>query len=222
MEGGSALPTSKAARQALLMDMMKLGFVSPDDGLKLMEIGGVSKLYETLKVDERQAQRENIRFRRLTEQEIAEHEAQFAPPPMPGAEMFGMPPMPGNVPDMSGGMPPGPENIGPEGEPLEPPPIIPVNTWDNHAVHIMTHDKFRKSQAFELMSEPVKQAIETHVQHHKAAMHQAMMEQMMMGGMPGMPGAPGMPGMPGEDPNAPPGQEPPGGNQFNGAEGMQL
>jgi hypothetical protein len=66
VEAGSALPTSKAAKQAFLMDLMKLGFVQPDKGLELLEIGGIERLYEDLYVDIRQAQRENIRMEETT------------------------------------------------------------------------------------------------------------------------------------------------------------
>ncbi len=62
VEAGSALPVSKAAKQALIMDMMKMGFIPPDKGLAVMEIGGVNKLYDDLQTDLRQSQRENLRM----------------------------------------------------------------------------------------------------------------------------------------------------------------
>src|SRR4030095_11540353 len=50
------------------------------------------------------------------------------------------------------------------GDPLEMPMnIIPVNTWDNHEVHVEVHNRFRKSQAFELLPEPIKEQFEYHV-----------------------------------------------------------
>jgi hypothetical protein len=64
MEGGSSLPTSKAAKQAFIMDMMKMGFIDPNEGLKLLEMGGVDKLYERIKLDESQAQRENVKLKK--------------------------------------------------------------------------------------------------------------------------------------------------------------
>jgi len=39
IESGSALPTSKSARQALITDWMKMGFISPQDGLKILDTG---------------------------------------------------------------------------------------------------------------------------------------------------------------------------------------
>jgi len=62
VEAGSAMPYSKAARQALIMDLMKMGFIDPAKGLSVLEIGGTEKLFEELQVDMRQAQRENLRI----------------------------------------------------------------------------------------------------------------------------------------------------------------
>src|SRR6266498_763665 len=46
VEAGSALPVSKAAKQALIMDLMKMGFIDPQQGLEVMDMGGINKLYE--------------------------------------------------------------------------------------------------------------------------------------------------------------------------------
>lgn len=143
MEGGSSLPTSKSARQALLMDLMKFGYIEPNDGLKMMEIGGVQKLYQQLKVDESQAQRENLRMRKLEDEEIMQYEQEAAMQPEID-EMTGMP--------------------------LDPGPLVPVNTWDNHAVHIEVHNRFRKTQAFEMLSDTVKAQFEQHVSMHAQSM----------------------------------------------------
>ena len=151
IEAGSALPTSKAAKQAFIMDLMKFGWVPPDKGLEALELSGVSKLYDELQVDRRQAQRENLRLQRTVPQTD----------PMTGQPVV----------DPQTGLPP-----------LQ----VPVNDWDNHAIHIAVHNKFRKSQAYEMMPPEVKMQFQQHVQIHEA--HMAMM-------MP-------------QDPNAPvPGQE---------------
>lgn len=78
MEAGSALPISKAAKQAFLLDMMKLGFLDPDKGLEMMEMGGVEKLYDELKADERAAGRENLRMAALEINAIQMHMQQVA------------------------------------------------------------------------------------------------------------------------------------------------
>lgn len=169
MEAGSALPVSKAARQALLMDMMTQGLIPPEKGLKMMEIGGVNKLYEEMAIDERQAQRENLRMRSLQIQDIEAHLAQ-ANQSMQQADM-GAP----NV-----------QTDAQTGEPmLMGQNMVPVNTWDNHAVHIDVHNRFRKSQSFELLDPQTQAQFEAHVQMHAQALNQsANQAQMAMGGDP--------------------------------------
>jgi hypothetical protein len=175
VEAGSALPISKAARQSLLMDMMTQGLIPPEKGLKMMEIGGVNKLYEEMAIDERQAQRENLRMRSLRIQDIEAHleQANQSLPAADAAEQAGLPAPNGNIDVQTG-------------EPLlMPENIVPVNTWDNHAVHIEVHNRFRKGQAFELLPEQIQQQFEAHVQMHAQALNQtAMQAQMSMGGDP--------------------------------------
>lgn len=62
VEAGSALQTSKAAKQAFIMDLMKNQLIPPDKGLELLDLAGVDRLYEDLQTDIRQAQRENMRM----------------------------------------------------------------------------------------------------------------------------------------------------------------
>lgn len=200
MEGGSSLPTSKAAKQALLMDMMKMGFIDPNDGLKIMDIGGVQKLWQRLKRDESQAQRENIRMKNVQPDMVDQFRAEWEQTQMAEMEMATM---------LEGQEPEEPfKTIDTDGMPMTMPSIIPVNSWDNHDVHIEVHNGFRKSQAFELLPDKIKAQFELHVNMHLMAVQQAMMEvqMMQMGGM-GMPGE--MP--PGEEPPPGPGQEPPPG-----------
>ena len=206
MEAGSALPTSKAAKQAFIMDLMAQGFVPPEEGLKLMEMGGTNAVVDKMRIDERQAQRENIKLKNLTPEEIAMFQEDWMAQ----------------------------QNIGQEtDEPLMPPPVIPVNTWDNHEVHIKVHNDFRKSQAYEQLPSEIKTLFQQHVLMHEQVMLQAQLEQGMQqmvdsvdGGMEGLDGPPeagdptgglGEPGgMPGPETGAgeasgglPPGDEPP-------------
>jgi hypothetical protein len=62
VESMSALPTSKAAKQAFVMDLFKLGIINPQDGLQVLDIGGIEKVIDTYLVDQRQAQRENLKM----------------------------------------------------------------------------------------------------------------------------------------------------------------
>lgn len=195
MESGSALPVSKAAKQAFILDLLKLGLIPPEKGLSLMDMGGIDKLYEELQIDERQAQRENLRMAKLEINQILEHEQavntqnamvqqmqQMQADQQMQAEQ-GMPPLPGM--EMGGGMPMGMPPMGEvdpnTGMPLEADlNIIPVNTWDNHQLHIEVHNRYRKSQAFELLPEPNKQQFEAHVSMHAMALNAAAQAAMMM------------------------------------------
>lgn len=154
IESGSALPTSKAAKQAFLMDLFKMGAIDQNDMLSMLDMGGVQKLYEKIRVDERQAQRENLRMRKLTDEMVQEHA--FA----------NQPPLPETQVDPETGMPVNVE--------VEIPPVVSVNTWDNHVVHIEIHNRFRKSQAFEALSPVIKEQFEKHVNLHVLALAESM------------------------------------------------
>jgi hypothetical protein len=77
IESGSALPTSKSARQALITDWMKMGFISPQDGLGILDMGMLKKYYSLIKLDENQAQRENLMMKRLNDQQIQQFQMQW-------------------------------------------------------------------------------------------------------------------------------------------------
>ncbi len=163
VQAGSALPNSKAARQAFLMDLMKMGFIEPTQGLELMELGGVSRLYEELRIDSSQAQRENLRMQimdlNLINMYLSLNDQLEALP----------------VNDEG-------QTINPEtGEPIAAPELpVPVNSFDNHQVHIDEHNRFRKSQAFESLPDEIKQLFELHVRSHVSA----IMQSFMPGGDP--------------------------------------
>jgi len=168
IEAGSALPTSKAAKQALVMDMMRLGLVPPEEGLELLDIATLSRYTDNrgTRPDELRAQRENVMFKSLGEMDVMRHYQRW----QQGVEM-------GN-----------PEMVNPDtGAPLKPPAIVPVNKWDNHAVHIQEHDNFRKSPAYDLLSNSQKAELNKHIDMHEmalAALQAAQIQQMQLGGMP--------------------------------------
>lgn len=179
IEGGSSLPTSKAAKQAFIMDMMKMGFIDPQKGLEVMEIGGINKIYESIQVDVRQAQRENLRMAQVTPEmleELANANAQAA--------ITGDNPTP---PDSVASIPTEADQADPDFgsvEQIVPSPeeiIVPVNSFDNHPLHIEIHNKYRKSQAYESLSDQVKLVFEMHVQQHQRAAAEQAMGQMQTG-----------------------------------------
>lgn len=174
MEAGSALPISKAAKQAFLLDLMKMGLIDPNKGLELMEMGGIDKLYDEIKIDERQAQRENVRLSRTSIEEIENYEQKVATQNQTMQQLA------------DEGMTPPPEAMNGPVDPttgdmlMMPPNLLPVNTWDNHQLHIEVHNRFRKSQGFERLSEKHKQQFELHVQMHAFALNQAAMSASML------------------------------------------
>ena len=170
IEAGSSLPTSKAAKQAFIMDLMKMGFIDPNKGLEVMEIGGINKIYEQVQVDVRQAQRENLKMAQVNAELLEQHrmtetEKFFSDPANAEALESGaiMQGPNGDLIDIS------PTFAGGPPEPIEFPLIIPVNTWDDHRVHIERHNNYRKSQAFDNLSQEAKTLFEQHVQQHVAA-----------------------------------------------------
>lgn len=169
IEAGSSLPTSKAARQAFLMELFTSQAITADMLLDLIDMGGTAKLTEQVRVDMRQAQRENVKMKKLTEEDIMLHELTMQ-------EQFAV----------GGG-----ENQGPDGAPLwngDPntwPSIVEVHDYDNHEVHVRVHDNFRKGQEFEMLSKEVQAQFEKHIQMHKMQLARMQMGQMM-GGMPPM------------------------------------
>jgi len=165
IESGSALPTSKSARQALITDWMKMGFIQPKDGLEVLDMGMLNKFYNAIKLDENQAQRENLMMKRLDPMQIQQFQMQWEQ----GAAM-GQPDkvVPGQV-DANG------QPVG-----LAVPPVVQVHDYDNHAVHVEIHNRFRKSQAFDLLPDEIKAEFEKHISMHKAALEQQQMQQMAM------------------------------------------
>lgn len=166
VEAGSSLPTSRAARQAFIMDLMKMGFIKPEEGLELMEVGGLNKIYERIQVDKRQAQRENLKMSTVTEEMIKEHQETWLETVNPAATK-----------DVDADMQ------------LEPPPIIPVNTWDRHEVHIEMHNLYRKSQSFERADSHTRMLFEEHVRMHTEALA-GMITHPLTGMDPSNPNAP--------------------------------
>lgn len=164
VQTGSALPFSKAARTALLTEMMQNGFVDAQSGLEMMDFGGLEKVIADALIDKRQAVRENLKMSSIPESML---ELLLNPAPGPNGEE------PFEVMDPQGV----PIQLNGDGTPFQPQPPIPVNSWDNHEIHIMWHNHFRKTQEFELLSDLNKQAFEMHVQLHQIAM-QAMISNM--------------------------------------------
>jgi len=169
-----------------------MGFLDPQDGLKILDVGGVQKLWQRIRRDESQAQRENIKLKRMDPAQATEFTQKW------------------EVLTQAGQSPMVDQQTG---QPLAPPSLLPVNSWDNHDVHITQHNDFRKSQSFELLPQEIKDQFEAHVNGHLMAIQEAYAQavgmQAQMGGM-GPSGPPNAGGsqhlnIPGVPPVAPPG-----------------
>lgn len=163
VQTGSALPFSKAAKQALLTEMMQNGYITPETGLEMMNLGGMDKAIDDMLIDKRQVIRENLKMA-----EIPESMLKLLLEPAPGPN--GEPPFDGPPDPFTGE----PQRFNGDGSPFEPQPPIPVNSWDDHEQHIQWHNQYRKSQEFELLPELNKKAFELHVQTHEMALQSQM------------------------------------------------
>lgn len=174
IEGGSSLPHSKAARTAMIMDLINRGVIPGDKGLEMLDMPNMRSYYAIIKVDENHANRENIRLRSAPVEEIqmAREEAEMQKQQYLGSlgmdeSMAREDPVVAQLLDQ-----------------LDK-PILPVNDWDNHEVHIYRHQFFMKSQAFEMLDPIVQEEFVKHVQEHKAVQQSQALTEMMMGGTTG-------------------------------------
>lgn len=62
IESGSALPISRAAKQAFIMELGKMQWISPSQAMRYLDMAETGRLYEETMIDVRQAQRENLMF----------------------------------------------------------------------------------------------------------------------------------------------------------------
>lgn len=65
VEAGSMAPRSRAAKQAFITELMKMGVISNDQGLRYLQMNETNRLYEETQIDSRHAQRENITMSRM-------------------------------------------------------------------------------------------------------------------------------------------------------------
>jgi len=174
IQSGSAVGQSQAAKEAKVMDMFAMGLFDQQTALKLLEVGGTQKVLDLLNVAERKAIRENTKMKMLTEEVILVHLQQWNAAIQ--AQMAQLPVAPPVEP--SEVVPDGPV-AGPPEELPEAPPVIQVDDFDVHAVHIETHNKFRMGQEYESLPDSVKEEFEKHVALHEKMEKQAQMMQFL-------------------------------------------
>jgi hypothetical protein len=221
-EAGSSMPQSKAAHNAWVMDLMSRGLIPPDKGLEMLNMRNMRTYFNLVKLDENHANRENIRLKQIDPMEVQ----QLAEKTQQIKQDFIMQ-----------------NGYADENEARQDPviaqfldqmdrPMLPVNDWDNDEIHIFIHQKFMKSQAFEVLDPSVQEQFIKHVEAHKAKQQSTQLNQLMMGGTtnqvdPNAGGAMGAAeqlmgalGDPSQGNSQAGGTNPEGNNQFSGIEGM--
>lgn len=220
IEGGSSLPVSKAARTALFMDLISKGILPADKGLELLNLPNMRSYYAIIKVDENHATRENLKLRTVdpalvqqAREQVAQQKQQML---MQVSEMQGM--------EITEEMAMQDPILAQALNELDA-PMLPVNDFDNDEVHIFVHERYMKSQGYEMLDPAIQDEFKKHVEAHKSKQQMQQLTQLMQGGtnemaMPGqgMAGQEALPGMEGAPPVG--GQDSSSGNQFSGIEGQ--
>lgn len=189
VQPGSALPSSRAEKKQLILDLWDRQILTPDMKdrvLKMIDMpSDLDAFIQEDQVDRDRAEEENAIFLSLTQEHVAAakenhliKQAAVAPVPQPS-----LPPMPGALP--SPGLPPGlpsappmvPPGMEPRGPAVQAQPgelalgmlkalRIEPRDFENHAVHIERHNRFRKSRRYRELPEPVQALVDEHVDRH--------------------------------------------------------
>lgn len=169
-ETGSGLPVSKSARIAVVTDWMSKGFISPELGMKALEMGMLGTVYNLLRVDEDQATRENLAIEQMNTQMLQQSQQnwdlQQQQATDPGALAAGGQNPFAGVSDPALGLQADPAAAAA----MQPEPFraLPVNVYDNDAVHADVHARMMKSQEFQAWPPERQQALLQHYQDHVA------------------------------------------------------
>jgi len=163
VEPGSSYAKSKAAQEARVMDMFAVGIIDQPAALRMLEVGGVQKVMDTMNVAERKAQRENIKMKMLSagEIEMARMEAMEEIMSQIPPEMMQDPQIMDEIQNMPA------------------PLLISVDDFDVHEVHIETHNKFRMSQEYEILPDEIKEQFAQHVAAHEQIVQQKKLQQFL-------------------------------------------
>jgi hypothetical protein len=168
VETGSMAPRSVAAKQAFITELMKMGAIEPNKALQYLQMSETDKLYDELMIDNRHAQRENVYM--AEGQPLYKIDPEGQPPmdPMTGMPqmdpMTGMP-VPAYKTDVVRDPMTGEPEIGEDGQPLTY--QVSTNPFDAHDIHVQEHEKYQKSQEYELLDPQIQAIIQEHVDQHK-------------------------------------------------------
>jgi hypothetical protein len=187
VETQSMAPRSRAARQAFITELMKMGAIPMDKGLQYLQMSDLSSLYAEMQIDKRQAQRENWKMAQtpvgldvpgamgngMQNPALQKLGLNMPTPPVGSGSALGM--------DMQTPDPMALAGLGNgNGMPMQPPPplpTLPTNDFDNDDAHILEHENYMKSQEYEALPPEVQQVFITHLMEHRQKQFQLQMSQ---------------------------------------------
>jgi hypothetical protein len=164
VEPGSMAPRSQAAKQAFIIELMKMGAIEPMKALRYLQMNETNKLYDEMMLDARQAQRENVFM--AQGQPLYKIDPQGQPQVDP---QMGIPMGPAYKQDVHRD----PMTGEPQVDPTTGQPVtyqVTINPFDDHDIHVKEHQSFQKTQEFEMLDPQIQQIIQDHVDEHKMEM----------------------------------------------------
>jgi hypothetical protein len=176
VEPGSMAPRSLAAKQAFIVELMKMGAIDPSKALRYLQMSETNKLYEEMMLDVRHAKRENVYMSQgqaLTkvDQQKTQQQLQML---QQAAQEEGLP----FTPEMLQAQMQPVYKQKQQLDPMTAEPVfdemgqpvmynITVNPYDDHLIHIEEHQAFQKTQEYEMLPPDVQQIFQDHVDEHK-------------------------------------------------------
>ena len=162
VEPGSMAPRSQAAKQAFIIELMKMGVIDPTKALRYLQMNETNKLYDDMMLDVRHSQRENVFMSQGQPLYKVDPNAQPQMDPMTG------------MPSMEPSYKQAEQRDPMTGEPIIDPASgmpsmynVTVNPYDNHEAHIQEHQSYQKTQEYEMLDPKIQDIIQQHVDEHK-------------------------------------------------------
>lgn len=167
VESQSMAPRSRAAKQAFITELMKMGVLQGPQAMRYLQMNETNRLYDEMQLDARHAQRENAYMAegsplvKMDPPPIDPETGQAALDPMTGMPMSAVPRM--DIEKDANGLPvPDPQN------PTQVKQfMVTTNPFDNHQVHIYEHESYCKTQEWEMLPVATKQVFQDHINEHK-------------------------------------------------------
>lgn len=161
---GSSLPELKVAQEERIMTMWGAGAIVKKDGtpdpaklLRLMGMGDSTELFEQEMLDTNNAKLENQKFEDLAEDEefitaLMEYQERLQVAQTTGSEVD-----------------------------IQPPPMIP-QIWDSddHEVHVMVHNNFRKTSRYRDLPPEIRALVDQHYNEHLQMIAEPLQQQQQL------------------------------------------